>query len=130
MTDLTNGDTIYIDRTTRTLSREEMAIVDEVLGVQMPGYRVVPNARSADSQANVSARDFSPPLADLKVHFGRLARSGATGGERPPSPRSLVDRGADLRMYRVRHEDWPDEVAPVTVIVSMRERDRKVIASS
>ncbi len=130
MTDSTPDDIIRIDRTTRQLPTEEVEIVNDVLRLQMPGYTVVENAPAGDSEDGLTSQDFSPPIADLKAHFRRLARTDAARAEPSPSAQSLVDKGADLRMYRVRHEAWSDDVAPVTVIVSMREGDRKVIATA
>ncbi len=75
---------------------------------------------------DVRVRDFSPPLAELKAHFAPLVRPDVGTIEImdasqdpavrpepgiiqiPAASRKLVDQEADLRMYRVRHVDWPE----------------------
>ena len=80
MTDLTNGDTIYINRTTRTLSREEMAIVDEVLAFQMPGAGIPGFLRKAATIAKAGIYDLrahrEEVLLPLIRHWGIFELSG------------------------------------------------------
>jgi hypothetical protein len=126
-------DPVRIDRSTRVLAEnpdeDEIEIVNGILFGQMPGYEVQPNAVWDNPIEDVPMRDFSPPLDALKAHFAPLVRSDVTPIEIPPGSRVLVDRDSDLRMYRVRHVDWPDDYPDITVLIS-RRGEGTVVASS
>lgn len=132
MRQLAQDDTVQIDRSTRELPADEIDAVNVILSRQMQGYEVQPNAIWPDPPGpieNVRLRDFSPPLAELKAHFGPLVRDGVTPIEIPVESQALIDQESDLRMYLVRHVDWPISVPSITVLISRRGEGAAVASS-